>query len=86
MLSRAGREKRTEARVDHEELHGSANGGPDRRDLQVPAREPHARTLSIRPSVRESFLLKTASCDGRTTRHESKANPMDGMDESRIED
>jgi hypothetical protein len=41
MLSRAGRENRTEARVDHEELHGGANGGPDRRDLQVPAREPH---------------------------------------------
>ena len=57
MLSRAGREKRTEARVDHEELHGGANGGPDRRDLQVPAREPHARTLWMRPSVRESFLL-----------------------------
>ena len=57
MLSRTGREKRTEARVDHEELHGSANGGPDRRDLQVPAREPHARTLWMRPSVRESFLL-----------------------------
>ena len=82
MLSRTGREKRTEARVDHEELHGSANGGPDRRDLQVPAREPHARTLWIRPSARESFLLKTASC---ITRHESKASPMDGMDESRGE-
>jgi len=56
MLSRAGREKPTEARVDHEELHGGANGGPDRRDLQVPAREPHAHTLWIRPSARESFL------------------------------
>jgi hypothetical protein len=34
--------------VDHEELHGGAYGGPDRRDLQVPAREPHD---VIRPPV-----------------------------------
>jgi len=42
MLGRGGCEKRTEAGVDHEELHGGAYGGPDRRDLQVPASEPHA--------------------------------------------
>ena len=46
MLSRAGREKRTEARVDHEELHARANGGPDRRDLHVPARKPHMHAPS----------------------------------------
>jgi hypothetical protein len=39
------RKKRTEARVDHEELHGGANGGPYRRDLQVPTRESHNKSL-----------------------------------------
>ena len=36
-----GSEKRTEDGVDHEELHGGTYGGPDRGDLQVPARESH---------------------------------------------
>jgi len=42
-----GSEKRTEDGVDHEELHGGTYGGPDRGDLQVPARESHDM---VRPS------------------------------------